>query len=654
MDAGDADQAKTSTPESPVAPAKEDPMEVPGVEGKKVEEEAGGAGDEEAKGAKAAPTAKASDDEAEEVVTLANLEGPRGATIEAVSAEDVALGQGPAAQTAVLEAALGLAEGQTDPACSPAAADQEATAGGSSNPEANGEEKEKDEVEGEKAEEDAKPDEEEEDKEDQEDKGDKEDKEDEEDKGDKEDKEDEEDKDEEEVEPVEEFDKEKWDEENCKYGIVGLMRVFEAMQPMPKSEDASRLKLLIGGGATFPAADDSDREPSEKPERPNRNKGKGKGDRKEQQQQQSEAKGHYISDMGKTEVYKGSRAGQWWRNCAEGNLDVIVREHFSLFSTELCKIPPGQYVQQGGPCEVFVSGRAMGLQRMPVLPRGWATVDATTVGGPKYLQMVRKPLWKIVYRSGSAKGDIVVREQLSLDSPEVAVLTCGARVEQTGALEKLEDGIVRMPISFKQNIAKDPTDGTQPARVNTGWVTCDAVAQGGPKFFEPCSEEEIAQGTGGATSSFNPNGKGEGKGPRPHRREGGGGGGGGNDGDWDKSRMWKVVNAGGDGDRKLAIVTRPEPYAPGRAPPEELFVKWLQEGDRLEQIGHSKKMRGFMVMPVRVIGGAEGEGGWVTRRVVDKARDTPEDVWFVELRNGQEVEPRDRRRANNNRRRDDD
>mmetsp|Transcript_58525 Transcript_58525/g.151242 ORF Transcript_58525/g.151242 Transcript_58525/m.151242 type:complete len:497 (+) Transcript_58525:67-1557(+) len=437
------------------------------------------------------------------------------------------------------------------------------------------------------------------------------------------------------------FDKEAWAPADSKYGILGLLNLWEAMKPIEKPEEVATLKLLVfpkyeveGAGA------EADRDAGGSREDRRLAKGKGKG-QEGKLPEPPKGGGRFVADMGKTEVQAGSRRGHWWRNCAEGNLDVIVRDQFSLYSTELCKIPPGGYVQQSGGCEIFVSGPAAGLQRMPVFPRGWATVDASTVGGPKYLEMVRKPTWKIIYKSGSAKGDIVVRESLSLDSKEVAVLSIGSRVEQSGPQEIQGDGIVRMPITFGQGIARDPSDASRPARVSCGWVTCDATSQGGPRFFEPCADEEP---TAGGAASSSGKGGGDGKGTRANRnreRDRGDG-----DGDWDKSRMWKVVNAGGSGDRKLAIVTRPEPFAPGRAPPDDMLLKYVNEGDVLEQIGHSKKMRGFMVMPVHDAGGSKGDGGWITRRVVDKTRDVPEDVWFVELRNGIEVEPRDRRRGN--------
>merc|ERR1712062_357270 len=97
---------------------------------------------------------------------------------------------------------------------------------------------------------------------------------------------------------------------------------------------------------------------------------------------------------------------------------------------------------------------------------------------------------------------------------------------------------------------------------------------------------------------------------------------------WDKNRVWKVVNLDAAGGHKLAMVQRPEPFAPGggKIPQDDLLVRWLKDGDVVEQVGHSKKMRGYMVMPVKVVGGnpdtqgtaqtLEGSvaDGWVTRR----------------------------------------
>uniref|UniRef100_A0A7S0ZTZ2 Uncharacterized protein n=1 Tax=Noctiluca scintillans TaxID=2966 RepID=A0A7S0ZTZ2_NOCSC len=193
--------------------------------------------------------------------------------------------------------------------------------------------------------------------------------------------------------------------------------------------------------------------------------------------------GRQVADMGSTEIISGFQRGTCWRNIGKDRLDVIVREHFSLSSAEILRVPPGHYVHQAGPAEVFVSGQAKGLQRMPILPRGWVTVDATSVGGPRYLEVVRSARWRVVFSSGSTKGDVVVRSGASLESREVAVLFFGTVVEQTGPHEVFEDGIERMPIVFQSREPSSPSE-------ERGWVTRDATAKGGPRFFAPCGDTE--------------------------------------------------------------------------------------------------------------------------------------------------------------------
>mmetsp|Transcript_24780 Transcript_24780/g.65869 ORF Transcript_24780/g.65869 Transcript_24780/m.65869 type:complete len:456 (+) Transcript_24780:36-1403(+) len=432
------------------------------------------------------------------------------------------------------------------------------------------------------------------------------------------------------------FDKAAWQLEAQKYGVIGLLNLREAMLPIPKPPEVAHFKFLIcpSSVADLPGPDrdsyeqrdarDARRLGAENADRKGKGKGKGKDGKG----------GRFVQDMGKTEVMTGSQRGQWWRNCPANKLDVIVREQFSLQSPEIWKVPPGHYVQQSGPVEVFVSGPAEGLQRMPVLPRGWVTVDASAVqfGGPTYLEQIRCPRWKVIFQSDSNMGDIVAREGCSLESGEVAVLLCGTRVEQSGPQEVNNDGIVRMPIVWPEHVGRDPSDSSRPPRRRGGWVTCDASAQGGPKFFEPCHDEEV---DARPPEDFDP----------VADRHGGG--------TWDKNRMWKVVNLGTDPLRALPIVNRMEPFAPGtgKVPPDDVLVHWLADGEIIEQVGHSKKMRGYMVMPVRPPGSVENGGtiGWVTRRVVDKTREGPEDVWLVEIRNGLEA---DRERRRNRRRRD--
>mmetsp|Transcript_43882 Transcript_43882/g.113344 ORF Transcript_43882/g.113344 Transcript_43882/m.113344 type:complete len:409 (-) Transcript_43882:132-1358(-) len=299
-----------------------------------------------------------------------------------------------------------------------------------------------------------------------------------------------------------------WEPEALQYGLAGLLRLREAMLPIPKPHETAHLKFLIYAPP--------DTEHRAKPAEEAR-KGEGaerKGPIKSKQRGKERGKGdgggRNVQGMGKTELLpNGPSRGQWWRNAVD--LDVIVREDFAFASAEIAKVPPGHYVQQAGPIEVFVSGQASGLQRMPVFcdfnrpaasawasawagwqaqqPLGWATVDATLVGGPKYLEMVCSPRWKVVFSSGSRHGDIVVREGKSLDSDEVGVLMCGTFVEQRGPQEVLEDGIVRMPIQLASGVGREPSASSQPPRQTAGWVTVDATAQGGPKFFEPFPEE---------------------------------------------------------------------------------------------------------------------------------------------------------------------
>mmetsp|Transcript_79009 Transcript_79009/g.144043 ORF Transcript_79009/g.144043 Transcript_79009/m.144043 type:complete len:508 (-) Transcript_79009:106-1629(-) len=435
------------------------------------------------------------------------------------------------------------------------------------------------------------------------------------------------------------YDHSTWAPAESRYGVMGLMQLRQAMLPIEKPPAVAHLKFLIVPGYGVADDKDADNEPPEPRLRGgDRNKGKGKGGNKR-------SGGRFVEGMGKTEVLQGFSRGQWWRNIAQ--TDVIARESFSLMSVERWKVPAGHYVMQGGPVEVFVNGQAAGLQRMPVLPHGWVTVDATTVGGPKYLEPARCPRWKVVFRSNTPKGDIVVRESLSLESDEVAHLRCGTLIEQSGAQETLEDGIIRMPIYF--DVPAEPSKGSSAPSRREGWVTCDATAMDGPKFFEPVEQEVEPPAT--PTQSMAP-AEADRDSPGAARqgdRDSGpvGAPRGGYDrgappasNSWDKNRIWRISSLEPDEGRSLPIVSRAEPYAPGtgRVPSEDLLVRWLENGDMLEQVGHSKKMRGYMVMPVRMLHNDKVEG-WVTRRLVDKTRDNADKAWMVEVRdNGEELE----------------
>lgn len=439
---------------------------------------------------------------------------------------------------------------------------------------------------------------------------------------------------------VPEFDAIAWEPVESRYGFTGLLTCRQAMLPIKKPQEMRHIKLLIVAGLV-PAFDDGEDDEKDRgrtgPNRPGGGgKGKGKG----------RGGGRNVPDMGRTEVLLGTQRGTWWRNITDSS-EVVVREGFSLQSTVLWSLPSGQYVQQGGPVEVMVTGQAEGLQRMPVLPRGWVTVDATAVGGPRYLEKASTPSWRVVFTSGSSKGDIVVREAVSLESEEVAVLWAGDVVDQNGPREVLEDGIVRMPVSFREA-------GQLPQSPPTvvGWVTIDATAQGGPKFFEAAPDskkshvvkeagrrvpekEAVAESRAPAPTPV-PESEAEAAAqeePKPVEEPK-------NNKEpvedrltsWSRNRIWKVTNL--PADSKLPVVTRAGPFGPGstREPPEDTIIKTLQTGDKVEQVGHSKKVRGYKVMPVQVEGkDGSPETGWVVQRFVDKTRGERGDQWFEDV-----------------------
>jgi len=414
------------------------------------------------------------------------------------------------------------------------------------------------------------------------------------------------------------FDPGTWEPVENRYGIVRLLGLREAMLPIEKPDSIKSFKFLFFPGHGLDTGEAEEREKKERGgdrkdrgDRPSKGKSKGK-----EKQPQG---GRFVPEMGKTELVAGYVRNQWFRNVSDS--EVIIRDGFSLMSQEVWKVPAGHYVQQAGPAEVFVSGQATGLTRMPCLPKGWATADATAVGGPKYLEPVRAARWEVSFRSDAPRGDILVRQDVSLESEEVGCIRFGSYVLQSGPQETLEDGIIRMPISWAE-----ASQGGSPTTHN-GWVTCDASSQGGPKFFTAAPEEDEPAVAAPASSD-----------KRVPREEG-----------WDKNRLWKVCNL--DDTRMLPLVTRAEPYIPGtgRTPPEDIVVRWLKSDDVVEQIGHSKKTRGCMVMPVKMVYDEKGNEvndaeGWVTRRLVDKQRESEDTAWLVELRDGDGNE-REQRRA---------
>jgi len=454
------------------------------------------------------------------------------------------------------------------------------------------------------------------------------------------------------------FDPKVWEPAEKRYGMVKLLGILQAMLPIEKPAEIAKLKFLF-----FPGYGVQEDEPEEKEKKSNRrpvhnhgegkerNDQRGKGNRKGAKGREDQrTEGRFVPEMGKTELEPNYVKNQWWRNSSKGELEVIVRDGFSLMSQEIWKVPFGHYVQQSGPSEIFVSGQAAGLCRMPVYPSGWVTADASSVGGPKYLEAARVARWKVNFKSDTPKGDILVRGSVSLESDEVGCISYGTLVHQNGPQKTLEDGIIRMPITWA---ISEPSSGSGGTR--SGWVTCDASSQGGPKFFLAAPEEDDpnelpvppppADDTRPASGSRStPAGA-----PSPEKAKGADG-----ISTWDKNRLWKVtgLEPGADPPRMLPIVTRSEPYAPGtgRVPAEDSLVRWLENDEVVEQIGHSKKTRGYMVMPIRVVRDAKGEEvknadeGWVTRRLVDKTYGS-DGAWLVEMREGGEDAERDKRRA---------
>jgi len=294
-----------------------------------------------------------------------------------------------------------------------------------------------------------------------------------------------------------------------------------------------------------------------------------------------------------------SERGQWWRNRGKQSCEVVVRESQLLESMEILRVGSGHYVQQAGPT-VSVNG----IERMPISPCGWVTLDATAVGGPRYLDRVRSPLWRVVF-GAPGKGGVVVREGVSLTSDKLAVLVAGAIVEQRGP-QVFESGVMRMPVVLQQ--ASPATEG---------WVTIDATCQGGPRFLEPCvleaeqhSKPLLSEAPLASPANV-----------------------------WDKDRKWRVINV--EDDQTLPVVLRAEPFTPTSKPPsEDKMVRHLRCGDLVAQVGHSRKVRGRLVMPIQTLftNGTPvlwpeerpHTEGWVTRRIVDKAEHDVSE-WFEEV-----------------------
>merc|ERR1719215_603709 len=108
---------------------------------------------------------------------------------------------------------------------------------------------------------------------------------------------------------------------------------------------------------------------------------------------------------------------------------------------------------------------------------------------------------------------------------------------------------MRMPINFS-----DGRNSSGKSRQGRGWVTCDASAQGGPVFFEPCPEDnDLVETTWAPPATQAESGAGTIGGFGIDKPTAGG--------SWDKNRTWRVVNLGPRD--HLPVVTRAEGYPPG-------------------------------------------------------------------------------------------
>lgn len=408
-----------------------------------------------------------------------------------------------------------------------------------------------------------------------------------------------------------------------------------------------------------------------------------------------------VEGLGSTErAWTMGDNGAVWKVVSSLDFErVVIRKTIDTRSDIVREVDQGEELTQKGWAELFADGQAKGLVRMPVLPDGWVTVDASKVGGPTYLEMIKEPpeqqpkravkekerekaekqkaeqadiindlltrMWQVIFKSGTEKGDIIVRKTPNLHSEEVLYLCCGDLVEENGTVHTPAEGVPRMPIRTKTG--------------HEGWVTLDATAKGGPQFFTKCQsvekvkawyeerqqlssdkkgenwkkqpvakesrdwwktggdwkdtkgdwssgwrwnqEREKERGTGKGEPRRKAKDDDEGEEENTDRREKG-------DKqkkklrgvvDWNKTRHWTVVAT-------LPIAVVPDldaPLPPGKT--HELAVGYLKHpGLVVEQTGHSKKLKHHMLMPIK----CENPllEGWVTRREIGG------DAFFEEIK----------------------
>jgi len=264
--------------------------------------------------------------------------------------------------------------------------------------------------------------------------------------------------------PVESADwcSDRWEPQACVYGICGLLSCRAHMcVDDTKPSAMAHLKFLSTG------------KPSPSPVS-SRSKKSRNGDAVEAVEEQPPEVPEYDPEA--TEAVADDRgAGAWWTVLTV----VIVRETLSLWSDQIKSIEPGAVLQQAGPAQQFVSGAVRGVVRLPIEPHGYVTADASSAKGPRFLRAIDPPTWRVNYVSGQICGDVLVRAGVGLESERIKVLKRDDIVEQTGASELLDKGILRLPIKFVKG-----------GQVTTGWVSQDASGAGGPIFLVRCETSQ--------------------------------------------------------------------------------------------------------------------------------------------------------------------
>lgn len=94
----------------------------------------------------------------------------------------------------------------------------------------------------------------------------------------------------------------------------------------------------------------------------------------------------YRATVSFTGEEKEGKRGRVWRVKTDSRdfQDAIVREGADMSSQEIRRLIPGNTCVQSGPMVCVDPG----VVRMPILPKGWVTVHARSIGGPTFLEIL--------------------------------------------------------------------------------------------------------------------------------------------------------------------------------------------------------------------------------------------------------------------------